>query len=242
MEKLKAYLLYSGVLLCVFLTGGLLYASLQEEVPETSVASTSPALPRVVIDAGHGGEDGGAEANGLLEKDVNLSIALRLRDMLTAAGFETEMVRTTDRAVYTDPQGTIREKKRSDLLHREELMNSRDDQIFVSIHQNQFPQEQYSGAQMFYAPEQPDSRGLAEEIRRAVTSLLQPDNRRECKPGKDIYLLTHAQVPAVIVECGFLSNPQEASLLSEEEYRQKMAFAVFCGVVSYVSGSGGKQE
>lgn len=234
MYKLKVYLICSVSLLGIFLFGGLLYTAFQE-VPSVPTASvTAVSKPVIVIDAGHGGEDSGAVDNGLLEKDINLPIALRLRDMLTVCGYEVRMTRETDVSVYDKTAQTTREKKVSDLKNRTTLINSDPGQILVSIHQNKFEQSQYFGTQIFYASQNQESERLAESIRKSVVGLLQPDNQRELKPaGTNIYILAHAEVPAVIVECGFLSNPDEAAKLSDEHYQQQMAFAVCCGILSY---------
>lgn len=233
MEKLKVYLTYSAVLICVFLFGGLLYLSLEEE-PETIYTVAEPKTV-VVIDAGHGGEDSGAVANGVYEKDINLSIACTLRDFLQTAGYKVVMTRTEDVSVYDSSAGTVREKKVSDLENRRDIINSDDNNILISIHQNKFEQSKYSGAQMFYSGNDARSEKLALAIKNSVTSLLQPENRRECKKDSgSIYLLKTAKVPAVIVECGFLSNEDEAKKLSDEAYRRKMAFAICCGFLEYM--------
>ena len=161
----------------------------------------------VVIDAGHGGEDSGAVANSVLEKDINLEIALKLRDMLKASGIEVKMIRESDVSIYDTASGTIRERKVSDLKNRVKIVNNNKKNILVSIHQNKFEQSKYSGAQMFYSANNDKSQILAENIRKSITGLIQPENKRELKKGgSDIYLLNKATVPAVIVECGFISN------------------------------------
>lgn len=234
MEKLKAYLCYSSVLICIFLFGSLFYVSLEKEEQTADVVSEQ--RPVVVIDAGHGGEDGGASANGVLEKDVNLAIALKLRDMLKLSGYEVKMVREDDISVYDSSASTVREKKVSDMKNRVKLINSNPENILISIHQNKFEQSKYSGAQMFYSKNNPKSEKLAESIRQSVTSLLQPENSRELKADDgSVYILKNAQVPAVIVECGFLSNEQEAKKLSSEKYQSEMAFAIYCGFINWKS-------
>ena len=235
MEKLKAYLICSVSLMCLFLFGGLLYTAFGEApAVSTSAEGNNTVRDRIiVIDPGHGGEDGGASDNGLLEKDINLSIALKLRDMLRSCGIRTVMTRESDISVYDSSAGTTREKKISDLKNRLAIVNSDPDNILISIHQNKFEQSKYSGTQMFYSTNVPESEKIAEALRKSVTGLLQPDNKRELKPDTTgVYLLKNAEVPAVIVECGFLSNPGEAKLLGDPEYQQKMAFALFCALCS----------
>ncbi len=235
MEKLRAYIICSVSLLCVFLFGGLLYTAFTrpDALPAAAEASAPPV--EIVIDAGHGGEDSGAVANGILEKDINLDIALDLRDILTACGCRVIMTRTEDRAIYDSSASTLREKKVSDLRNRTALVNDGENRILVSIHQNKFEQSRYSGTQIFYSANDPRSFRLAESLRSSVTGMLQPENRRELKPADDnIYILKNAKVPAVIAECGFISNPEEAEKLSDPEYRRKMAFAIACGVLDYL--------
>ena len=235
MEKLRAYLCYSAALICVFLFGALLYASGSEEGIQVATVSTE-IRPTIIIDAGHGGEDGGASDNGVLEKDVNLSVALKLRDMLQVLGYPVKMTRETDVSIYDNESDSVREKKVSDMKNRVSIINSSKDNILISIHQNKFTQSKYSGAQIFYSDNSPESIRMAECIRRSVTGLLQPDNKRELKADDgSVYILKNAEVPAVIVECGFLSNAQEAALLKTEEYQEKMAFAIMCGALDFLN-------
>ncbi len=189
----------------------------------------------VIIDAGHGGEDGGAEVDGVLEKDINLSIADKLADTLRLCGVRVTEIRDEDISVYDDSAQTLREKKVSDLKHRVETVNGSENNILVSIHQNKFDNNAYSGAQVFYSTNNDKSRVLAESIRNSVVSLLQNDNTRELKPANsDIYLLDNATVPAVIVECGFLSNDEERAKLLDSGYQSEMAYSIAMGVLEYI--------
>ncbi len=236
MEKLRVYLIYSAALIGVFLFGGLIFASVSDEAVPASGGAPDVT---VIIDPGHGGEDGGAQDNGLLEKDINLSVSLYLRDMLGAAGYNVVMTRDEDISVYDAGAKTVREKKVSDMKNRAELVNGSERNILISIHQNKFEQSKYSGTQIFYSGNNEKSERLAESVRRSVTGLLQPDNKRELKKDSgSIYLLKNARVPAVIVECGFLSNPQEAQKLGTEKYQKEMAFAVMCGFMQYAQTEG----
>ncbi|MBQ1475560.1 MAG: N-acetylmuramoyl-L-alanine amidase [Ruminococcus sp.] len=189
----------------------------------------------VIIDAGHGGEDGGAEVDGILEKDINLSIADKLADTLRLCGVRVTEIRDEDISVYDDSAQTLREKKVSDLKHRVEIVNGSENNILVSIHQNKFDNSAYSGTQVFYSTNNDKSRVLAESIRNSVVSLLQNDNTRELKPANsDIYLLDNATVPAVIVECGFLSNDEERAKLLDSGYQSEMAYSIAMGVLEYI--------
>ena len=193
----------------------------------------------VVVDAGHGGEDGGAVTkSGVPEKNINLKIAVDLEQLLKASGFRVVMTRTSDVSLSGDLD-TIRERKADDIHRRMEIVESQGDCIFVSIHQNRFQQSQYHGAQIFYSMNESSSKDLAEAIRKKITGMIQKDNSRQTKPAtSSIYLLYHARVPAVLVECGFLSNENEAALLQDETYQKKMAFAVCCGILEFCAENG----
>ena len=169
--------------------------------------------PRIVLDAGHGGEDGGAAAaSGMLEKEVNLSITLVLQNLLEASGFQVVMTRDADVDLGEKSLSSVRERKVSDLHNRRKLLEETQNPMLISIHQNFFTEPQYSGAQIFYSTNLPESETLSSAIQNRIVSLLQPENKREIKPaGESIYLLRNAQCPAVIVECGFLSNPGRGS-------------------------------
>ena len=236
MYKLKVYLICSASLLCAFLFGGLLYAAFTQEDAVSVMSEDHLCSKVIVIDAGHGGEDGGAVCNGLYEKDINLSIALKLRNLLNICGYRTILTRDSDISIYDSSAKTTREKKVSDLKKRVEIINGSENNILVSIHQNKFEQSQYSGTQFFYSENSPGSIRLAEKMCESVTTLLQPENKRELKPaGDSIYILSNAKVPAVIAECGFLSNEEEAKKLADDSYQQLFAFSLFCGIVDYCS-------
>ena len=235
--KLKT--LYIVALAVIFLSFVLVMISSFSNITAHTSAAISGSKPKVIIDAGHGGEDGGASVDGVLEKDINLSIAENIADMLTVSGCEVKTVRDEDISVYSDDADTLREKKTSDLNNRVSLFNSDPANIAVSVHQNKFGQPQYSGTQIFYSTNDPNSLELAECIRTAVVMLIQRDNTRELKPaGDDIFILKEAQVPAVIVECGFLSNDAERELLIDDEYQKQLAYAISMGVLDYIKLNG----
>ena len=177
----------------------------------------------IIVDAGHGGMDGGATAaDGTVEKDINLSIALKLRDMLDTAGYNVIMTR-------------VRQQKVSDIKNRMKIIEQTPDALFVSIHQNHYGGPSYSGAQVFYSKNNPESEKLAKAIQQDIRSLIQPQNQRAVKrTGTEIYLLYHAQSPAVMVECGFLSNAAETLKLKDDNYQNAMAFSVMCGITDYL--------
>lgn len=196
-------------------------------------ATVHTTSPHVVIDPGHGGADGGATAaDGTQEKHLNLAISLPLRDVLCVMGYTVEMTRTEDVMLHTEGD-SLRERKISDMRNRLQMVNTAD--VTVSIHQNNFSQPQYWGTQVFYSPTTPDSRVLAESVRQQVVSLLQPTNKRELKSGTEsVYLLHHAARPMILVECGFLSHPEELSRLQDATYQRQLAFAIAAGTMKYI--------
>lgn len=196
--------------------------------------------PLIIIDAGHGGEDGGTQSSdGVLEKGINLSISKKIDEILKKRGYKTLMVRTEDKLIYDSDCKTQREKKVSDIHKRMEIMKSNTDSIFLSIHQNFFSESKYHGAQVFYSKKITESEKIADSIQHSIVEKLQPDNKREIKPsGTDIYLLYNAVVPAVMVECGFMSNPEEAEKLCDEDYQTQMSDAIVDGLVEYLNNFG----
>lgn len=190
--------------------------------------------PLVIIDPGHGGEDGGAVGHdGIVEKNINLKISLALRDALKLLGYETIMTREKDKAIYDESAINLRQKKRSDLKNRLSIINknSNKDSIFISIHQNKFPNEKYSGTQLFFSKNNPKSENLAVYIRENITSKLQPKNEREIKEATSkIFLLNNSKIPSVTIECGFLSNKEESQKLNDENYQKKLALCTLFGI------------
>lgn len=232
--KAKKFLTFMWVIgfVSVFALGFVVYGAISDKI-----GGEKNDVPTIILDPGHGGEDGGAVGiDGIIEKDINLSISLKLRDLLQAAGYKVIMTRETDTAIYDDDSKTLREKKRSDLYNRAAIIkdNSKEKTIFVSIHQNKFPNEKYFGSQIFYSKNHAGSQNLASGIKESLVGLIQPENTRETKPAdKKIFLLHNAQIPAVIVECGFLSNENEANKLTKPEYQTQLAFSIYCGISNY---------
>ena len=183
----------------------------------------------VIIDAGHGGVDGGATScSGVLESNLNLKIALRLNDLMHLLGISTVMIRTEDISVYTDGN-TIAAKKISDLKYRVKTVNSIPDGILISIHQNYFSDGRYSGSQVFYGNNN-ESRYLAEHVQKALATAIDKENKRKIKKADGIYLMDKIKCTGILVECGFLSNPVEDKKLQDPEYQKKL-----CAVISSVT-------
>lgn len=204
-----------------------------------TVATISEMMPierlhRVVIDAGHGGEDGGAiSCSGKNESYFNLQIALRMNDLLHLLGYDTVMIRSTDTSVYTAGE-TLSQKKVSDLKQRVRIVNRTNNALLLSIHQNTFPEEKYSGAQVFYA-RTPGSEELAKRLQDDLVSTLNPGSSRKAKQGGGIYLLDKIGTTGVLVECGFLSNKQEEAKLQTPDYQKKLCCVISSGLVRFLA-------
>lgn len=190
----------------------------------------------IVIDAGHGGEDGGCEGNGLVEKDLNLDISIRVASLLREQGIDVVLTRETDILLYDVNSDYLGKKKAQDVRRRLAIASEQDNPVLVSIHMNYFAQTQYSGLQVWYSKNDPRSRILANLIQTNTQSSLQPNNKRAIKEANSsIFLLNNASFPAVLIECGFLSNPDEARALAEAEYRQKLSEIIFKSIMDYLS-------
>ena len=183
----------------------------------------------IIIDAGHGGEDPGAVDNGLIEKELNLDVALFLNEIFLSNGYKTALTREEDILLYK--QGEENRKKHFDVRNRVSFAGEFENAMFVSIHMNKFSAKYCRGLQTFYSENNPQSKLFADSIQEN-SRLLQTDNKRIVKSGNDtIYILENLNIPAVLVECGFLSNDEEAQKLSDKEYQKALAFTIYCGIV-----------
>ncbi|MDD4689371.1 MAG: N-acetylmuramoyl-L-alanine amidase [Eubacteriales bacterium] len=189
---------------------------------------TSADAPVVLIDPGHGGEDGGATGiSGALEKDINLAVAKYLAYYLEKEGISFIMTRDSDISIHDDSCSTIREKKRSDLNKRREIIQSCGAKLFVSIHMNSFTDSVYKGAQVFYSTNNPNSKAFAQTLKNSLLDTLKDNNKREIKKANDsIYIMKYTNMPAILVECGFLTNAEEEALLKTKAYQKKIAKAI----------------
>ena len=193
----------------------------------------------IVLDAGHGGIDPGAmnKDKTILEKDVNLEITKKLRDLLESSGATVIMTRDRDVSLYQeDGNKTTRQKYNENLKNRKKIINESNADIFVSIHLNAFEQSKYYGAQTFYPKGKEDGKELAQFIQDELKRVVDQDNDRKIKPRDDIYLLKNATMPSVLIECGFLSNEKESQLLADSKYQDKIAWAIYVGIQKYLSG------
>ena len=195
----------------------------------TVLSKNATVYPCVIIDAGHGGVDGGAvSCTGVSESQINLEISLRLKDLFHLIGVQTVMIRDVDKSVYTEGE-TIAAKKVSDIKERVRIANTTPKAIYLSIHQNHFSDPQYRGAQVFYNAQE-GSRELAEYMQGTMRKYLDADNKRQCKKTSGIYLMEHINCPGILIECGFLSNPDEEAILRNSGYQKKL-----CCVISSVT-------
>ena len=184
----------------------------------------------LLLDAGHGGMDAGAVVGELREKDLNLALTLRLADLLRQAGYTVILTREDDRMLGDGEKGSA---KLSDLRERLSLTEQYPTAWLISIHMNKFPLESCRGLTVYYG-NAPESRQLGESVRKMAVETLQPENTREMKQATSaIYLLHRAKIPAVLVECGFLSNPEEAALLTDPDYQAKLAAVIAAGICAY---------
>lgn len=190
----------------------------------------------IVIDAGHGGMDGGAvSCTGVFESKINLEIALRLNDLMHFLGFETVMIRNTDKSIHTSGN-SIAQKKVSDLKERVRIVNSTPCALLISIHQNMFTQSKYSGAQIFYAATD-HSKELAEEMQKSFCRTINAGSSRRAKQSSGVYLMEHIHCTGVLVECGFLSNAAEEELLRTEDYQKKICCVIASSCASFITNS-----
>jgi N-acetylmuramoyl-L-alanine amidase len=213
-------------------------------IPAVSVmtgADGAPsAKPVLVLDAGHGGIDGGcSSANGDVEKNINLNIIKSLDSIAQLYGYDTVLTRETDKSIYDKGVTGIRNQKVSDMDNRLEIFNSYPGAVCVSVHQNMYTDPRFKGAQMFYSDTNEDNELLAQIMQEKFATTIQPYNEREIKLcGNELFLCYYCSNPTIMIECGFLSNPEEAALLVTPEYQSNVAFTIFSGLCDYSSVKG----
>ena len=228
----KRWLLLAAAVCCTACFGGAALLKTQIAQPVFSVAEASPLT--VVLDPGHGGEDGGAVSpDGVKESGLNLEIALRVQDLLRFSGIRTEMTRTEDISIHQEGAGSIHEKKASDLQQRVEIVNGTPNAVLLSIHQNSLPSSVVTyGAQAFWN-QQEGAEGLAVSIQDALNQAINTHRAKEAKPiASTIYLMRQITAPGVLVECGFLSNPEETLRLQQADHQRTLAAAITAGFLS----------
>ena len=222
-----------SLLICLVVT--LISIPVQNKTVKTNANSHS--LPCIILDAGPGGFDGGAvAADGTVEKNINLNICLSLYKFLISNGYKVILSRSDDSSTESNVGDRISSKKKRDLENRLQLMSDNPDAVFISIHLNKFTTSAARGSQVFYSANLPESSVLGEKIQASIVSMLQPENKRVNKKAtSSTFLLYNATIPAVLVECGFLSNKAEREKLKTTQYQNKIAFCIFCGINEYFS-------
>lgn len=228
-------ILFCALSMCLTALGWMMNGTMDKD--GCSLDADKKASVTVVIDAGHGGEDCGAIGiNGVYEKDLNLQIALALNEILTANGVSTVMTRTEDILLYDRESDYTGHKKEQDLATRRRIAEDCHEAIFISIHMNSFPVEKYNGIQVYYSKNNTASYNLAYKLQTLSSSALMPENNRKIKAaGENIYLLDRLECPAVLVECGFLSNAEECERLCDENYRKKLALCLAVPIIEQVN-------
>lgn len=232
MKVNKKSMSLSLVLIGCFIVLAICARITERALPTAAEASDKPII---VLDAGHGGMDSGAVgATGVLEKDINLSIVLALRDMFEMSGFQTVLTRDEDISIYDAGVEGIRNQKLNDMDNRLKIIQSYPESIFLCIHQNNYTDPKYFGGQMFYNNNNPNNRTLAQIMQNRFAQL-QTGNDREIKlTGEELFLLKSNKNPSLMIECGFLSNPEEEQNLASWEYQQKVAFTIYSGVLEFL--------
>ena len=221
--------------ICCFVVFSLFLSYVSKPKFEVVETMSVPVSNRViVIDAGHGTPDEGAQnSDGLTEAKINLNIALKLQNLLESSGATVILTRSSDNAIYDANADSIAEKKVSDIKNRVKIGNSSSADIFVSIHLNKIPQEQYWGWQTFYREGDENSKNLATDIQNNLNKVISNDNNRVPLKIDNIYIMKNVEIPIALVECGFLSNKNEASKLVQDEYQDKLAWGIFNGIMDY---------
>lgn len=224
----------------VFLLAVAVYSlNFQSNSSTLEVVNNSTVEKVVILDPGHGGEDPGAvsDYNQLAEKDVNLVVALKVKELLEQENYKVIMTREEDVLKYQEGTKGYTNKRRQDLLNRKKLMDESKGDIIVSIHLNKFPQTQYRGAQTFFPKNSSVSKKLAESIQKSLKENVDSSNEREALvKDSQIIILKDIKKPTVVVECGFLSNPEEEKLLGSEDYQGKIALGIKEGIKNYYEG------
>lgn len=240
-KYLSIFVIFS-LLLCASLSAFIILGKRTAGLPDgnkpdsESITATERIKTVVVIDAGHGGEDGGTVGiNGALEKELNLSVALKLDAALQKLGVTTRLTRSEDVLLYDKNSDHKGQKKVQDLAARRKIAEEYKDAIFVSIHMNSFPEEKYKGLQVYFSENNEQSLIIAQGIQTTAAEALQPENTRQCKSGTNIYLLEHLSCPAVLIECGFLSNKEECLRLSDEDYQTELAAVIAAAIFEHLS-------
>ena len=221
------------IILSVFVSV-LTFTLVKDKKEIVSTVSLPVSGKTIVIDAGHGKPDEGAQSsNGTTEAATNLKIALKLQNLLEQSGTTVILTRSDENAIYDIDAKTLKQKKISDIHNRVKIGNESSADLFVSIHLNKIPQQQYDGWQTFYKAGSNEGKKLAESIQNNLNEAIQKENNRIAKTIDNIYIIKHVEIPITIVECGFLSNPTEEKKLLEDDYQNRLAWGIYNGIIDY---------
>ena len=233
-NKKRIMFLAASVLLPI---GIFMVQTSNNNLKERNIVATmaTPATSKtIILDAGHGGEDGGAvSSEGVTEADINLKIALKVQALLEQSGANVILTRSDEKAIYDLDKKTLRAKKNSDIKNRVKIGNNSSADIFVSIHLNKIPQSEYYGWQTFFKDGNEEGKKLATCIQENLNAAIQKENKRVPLKISNVYIIKHVEIPTSIVECGFLSNPEEENLLQTDEYQNKLAWGIYNGIMDY---------
>lgn len=233
LNKKKIILVSSSIFLAIFIFM-LTSSNLGGKNNYVEIVSLPVSGKTIVIDAGHGVPDEGAQSsNGTTEAETNLKIALKLQNLLEQSGSSVVLTRSDENAIYDIDTKTLRQKKISDIKNRVKIGNESQADIFVSIHLNKIPQSQYDGWQTFYKEGSEEGKKLAESIQTNLNEAIQRENNRVAKTIDNVYIIKHVEIPTTIVECGFLSNPEEEKMLLEDGYQNKLAWGIYNGIIDF---------
>ncbi len=233
LSKKRLNLIITSVFIAIFI---FIFTTddLQKQNTYISTVSLPVTEKVIVVDAGHGIPDEGAESSkGTTEAETNLKIALKLQNLLEQSGSTVILTRSDENAIYDIDSKTLREKKISDIHNRVKIGNESSADIFVSIHLNKIPQPQYDGWQTFYKEGSKEGEKLAKQIQNSLNETIDKTNNRVAKSIDNIYIIKHIEIPTTIVECGFLSNPDEEQLLLTDEYQNQLAWGIYNGIINY---------
>lgn len=235
MSKLNKKIVFGIISLALVIVSIIEIKTASEEVIKVMPITSKT----IIVDAGHGGIDPGSmtDDESIKEKDVNLKIAKKVKELIEASGAVVILTRNDDTSLYTEEAGkTIRQKYNENLRNRKKIIQESSADMFVSIHLNKFPQSsKYYGAQTFYPSGKEEDKQLATYIQSELKRVVDNTNNRQIKPSNDIYLIKDNEIPSTLIECGFLSNDKEAKLLNDEEYQDQIAWAIYVGIQKYFS-------
>ena len=213
---------------------GIQISNKEKQALTVETTSTPASDKTIVIDAGHGSPDEGAESKtGTTEAQINLKIALKVQNLLEQTGSTVILTRSDENGIYNSNTSTIKQKKITDIKNRVKIGNESSADIFVSIHLNKIPQQQYYGWQCFFNSKNENSKILAEQLQENLNKSMQKENKRVALKLNSIYIMKNVEIPISIVECGFLSNPEEEKQLQEDEYQNRLAWGIYNGITEY---------